>query len=241
MEQSVTRFVVFTDEPVLTRGLEAVFGPSSEFALVGTCSQVSRIAETVEASRPEILLIDLTPKVTFELVLGLQNQFPGSRIVLWVQSIQAEFAYQALEHGIRGILRKTAPVEAMIACLRIVAAGGHWFDEAMEAALRAVKTVHLTPRESQVVNLLSSGLKNKEIATALFLSEGTVKVYLSRLFQKLGVKDRFELALYGLKNMAGTKRAEVTELPQVTPVQRKNTGPAPFIQHLAMGRLALTA
>ena len=59
----------------------------------------------------------------------------------------------------------------------------------------------LTRREGQLVSLLSQGLKNKEIATALTISEGTVKVYLSRLFQKLGVKDRFELALYGLKNL----------------------------------------
>jgi DNA-binding CsgD family transcriptional regulator len=60
----------------------------------------------------------------------------------------------------------------------------------------------LTRREGQLVTLLAQGLKNKEIATSLNISEGTVKVYLSRLFQKLGVKDRFELALYGLKNLA---------------------------------------
>jgi len=237
----VTRLVVFTDEPVLTSGLEAVFGLRSEFVLLGTCPQVSRIAETMEASKPDILLVDLTPEVTFDLLLGLQNRFPGSRIVLWVHSIEAEIAYQAFEHGIRGILRKTLPLESMIACLRIVAAGGHWFDEVTEAALRTVKTVHLTPRESQLVNLLTTGLKNKEIATALFLSEGTVKVYLSRLFQKLGVKDRFELALYGLKNLAGTKAAHGEEQPQTTQSQSRNTGPAPFIQHLAMGRLALGA
>src|SRR5450432_2214071 len=59
-----------------------------------------------------------------------------------------------------------------------------------------------TRSEGQLVTLLAQGLKNKEIATALNISEGTVKVYLSRLFQKLGVKDRFELALYGLKNLA---------------------------------------
>jgi DNA-binding CsgD family transcriptional regulator len=61
--------------------------------------------------------------------------------------------------------------------------------------------VALTKRESQLVSLLSQGLKNKEIATTLTISEGTVKVYLSRLFQKVGVKDRFELALYGLRNL----------------------------------------
>jgi DNA-binding CsgD family transcriptional regulator len=61
--------------------------------------------------------------------------------------------------------------------------------------------VALTQREGQLVSLLSQGLKNKEIATTLMISEGTVKVYLSRLFQKVGVKDRFELALFGLKNL----------------------------------------
>ncbi len=235
----MTRLVVFTDEPVLTSGLEAVFGPRSDFALVGTCPQVSQIAETLEASRPDILLIDLTPEVTFELLLGLQDRFPETRFVLWVHSIRTEMAYQAFEHGIRGILRNTLPLEAMIKCLRIVAAGGHWFDEAMEAALRTVTTVHLTPRESQLVNLLTTGLKNKEIATALFLSEGTVKVYLSKLFRKLKVKDRFELALYGLKNMAGAKGEVRTELPQWTPPQEGNAELTPLIHNLAMERLAL--
>jgi DNA-binding NarL/FixJ family response regulator len=150
-------------------------------------------------------------------------------------------AYQAVEHGIRGILRKTLPLEAMITCLLIVAAGGRWFDEALEAALRTVTTVHLTPRESQIVNLLTTGLKNKEIATSLFLSEGTVKVYLSRLFHKLGVKDRFELALYGLKNMAGTDGANGTGQSETREPQSIKAGPVPFIHHLAMGSLAARA
>jgi DNA-binding CsgD family transcriptional regulator len=64
------------------------------------------------------------------------------------------------------------------------------------------KTINLTLREGQLVTLLAQGMKNKEIATALYLSEGTVKVYLSRLFQKTGAKDRFELALHGVKNLA---------------------------------------
>jgi DNA-binding NarL/FixJ family response regulator len=234
-EHLVTRLLVFTDEPVLASGLEAVLMSRGEFALVGTCPQVSRIAETVAAFKPDILLIDLTPEVNFELLLSLQDRFPGTGIVLWVRSFRAEMAYRAIEHGIRGILRKTLPPEALITCLRIVAAGGHWFDESLGDALRTVTTIHLTPRESQLVNLLTTGLKNKEIAATLFRSEGTVKVYLARLFKKLGVKDRFELALYGLKNMAGTERANGADQPQETQPQRRNAGPAPFIHHLAMG------
>lgn len=213
----------------------------SDFELVGCCPQVHDIAEVVAASKPDILLVDFTPEMTFERLLGLQSQFPGTRIVLWVHSIGAEVAYQALEQRIRGILRKTLSLEDMLSCLRIVAAGGHWFDEALEASLHTLTTVHLTPREGQIVHLLTTGLKNKEIASALFLSEGTVKVYLSRLYQKLGVKDRFELALYGLKNMAGTTVASGAEWPESTQPQLRVAGPAPFIHHLAMGRLALRA
>ncbi len=76
-----------------------------------------------------------------------------------------------------------------------------WFEKALTDSIMSARRYSLTRREGQLVSLLSQGLKNKEIATALTISEGTVKVYLSRLFQKLGVKDRFELALYGLKNL----------------------------------------
>ena len=80
-------------------------------------------------------------------------------------------------------------------------AGELWFEKALTDSFLCARRVALTQREGQLVSLLSQGLKNKEIATTLMISEGTVKVYLSRLFQKVGVKDRFELALFGLKNL----------------------------------------
>jgi DNA-binding CsgD family transcriptional regulator len=82
-----------------------------------------------------------------------------------------------------------------------VQAGELWFEKALTDSFLCARRVALTQREGQLVTLLSQGLKNKEIATTLMISEGTVKVYLSRLFQKVGVKDRFELALFGLKNL----------------------------------------
>ena len=237
----MTRLVVFTDEPVLASGLKAILASRSEFALVAICPQASRIVETAAASKPAILLIDLTPEVSFELLIELRDRFPETRIVLWVHSIRAEAAYQAMEHGIRGILRRTLPSETAITCMRIVAAGGLWFDEALETALRTVTTVRLTRRESHLVHLLTTGLKNKEIATALFLSEGTVKVYLSRLYRKLEVKDRFELALYGLKNMADTEKATEAGQPQVKQPPRKNPECVALIHSLVLDRPALRA
>jgi DNA-binding NarL/FixJ family response regulator len=104
--------------------------------------------------------------------------------------------------GVRGIVRKTLPAETLIECLRKVNQGELWFEKTLTDSMLSARKVSLTRREGQLVTLLSQGLKNKEIATVLCVSENTVKVYLSRLFQKVGVKDRFELALYGLRNVA---------------------------------------
>src|SRR5580658_6480328 len=121
--------------------------------------------------------------------------------------------------GVRGILRKTLPTETLLRCLTRANEGELWFEKALTDSIMSARRYFLTRREGQLVSLLSQGLKNKEIATALTISEGTVKVYLSRLFQKLGVKDRFELALYGLKNLAPGSR--VTEAANVTAAKRQ--------------------
>jgi DNA-binding CsgD family transcriptional regulator len=111
--------------------------------------------------------------------------------------------------------------------LQRVNEGEFWFEKALTDSFLSAKRIALTKREGQLVSLLSQGLKNKEIASMLLISEGTVKVYLSRLFQKVGVKDRFELALYGLKNLTtghGTLErapvaAERSSVPETAPLQ----------------------
>lgn len=171
------------------------------FETVSVCQSAAELPVVVHASRPDVLLIDLTPEVTFGILTQLQRDLPNCRIVLWVRSISTELAYQAMELGVRGVLRKTLAPELLTKCLSKVCEGELWFDKNLTASFLSARMVSLTKRESQLVSLLSQGLKNKEIATALSISEGTVKVYLSRLFQKVGVKDRFELALYGLRNL----------------------------------------
>ncbi len=236
----MARLFLFTDEPVQAKGLEIALSSAGEFELVAVCGEASQLAEIMESSRPDLLLMDLIPELTFGVLVDLQRRFPGSRIVLWVRSISTEMAYQSIEHGVRGILRKTLPQETLVKCLRMVHEGGLWFEEALKTSFLSVRTISLTRRESQLVSLLSQGLKNKEIAASLFISEGTVKVYLSRLFHKLGVKDRFELALYGLKNMPAGEG--LFEMPQPRPVQqpqRKEAAQAQLLRSLVLERPAL--
>jgi DNA-binding NarL/FixJ family response regulator len=106
-----------------------------------------------------------------------------------------------MEMGVRGIIPVATPIESLTVALTSIRAGQLSFEKRFMEQLLLTKRVSLTRREGQLVGLVPQGLKNKELAYALGITEGTVKVYLSRLFKKLGVNDRFELALYALKNV----------------------------------------
>ena len=191
-----------TDESILAEGLKRILAGSPELELISWCPRLDELRADIEIHQPELLLVDLTSEVNFSVLSGLHQIARQARIVLWVHAISTELALQAMSLGIRGILRKTLPIETLMRCLMRVHEGELWFEKALTDSIMTARRYSLTRREGQLVALLSQGMKNKEIATALNISEGTVKVYLSRLFQKLGVKDRFELALYGLKNLA---------------------------------------
>jgi DNA-binding NarL/FixJ family response regulator len=191
-----------TDEAILAEGLTRIISASEGLDLIAWCPKVESLREMLELHQPDVLLVDLTSEVSFAVLSGLHKIACEARIVLWVHSISTELAMQAMSLGVRGILRKTLPVETLVRCLLRVNEGELWFEKALTDSLMTARRYSLTRREGQLVTLLTQGLKNKEIATELHISEGTVKVYMSRLFQKLDVKDRFELALYGLKNLA---------------------------------------
>lgn len=176
--------------------------------LISYCSGIDDLRAQMELHQPDLLLVDLNAGITFGVLSGVHEAASHAKIILWVHSISTELALQAMSLGVRGILRKTLPTETLMRCLTRVNEGELWFEKTLTDSIMSARRYSLTRREGQLVSLLSQGLKNKEIATALNISEGTVKVYLSRLFQKLGVKDRFELALYGLKNLTPGNGAE---------------------------------
>ena len=197
----MTRILLYSDEPILAKGLESVLRQVDGFELLPICGTVANLMEQLGPGAPDLVLMDLTQEVTFAVLSEMKHVMTNSKIVLWVNSISTELAFQAMGLGVRGILRKTLPTDLQVKCLLKVQAGELWFEKALTDSFLCARRVALTQREGQLVSLLSQGLKNKEIATTLMISEGTVKVYLSRLFQKVGVKDRFELALFGLKNL----------------------------------------
>jgi len=154
-------------------------------------------AEASHSGEPELVLLDLTGEFTFETLAETHARMPGSNLVIRVGPMSRELIFQALECGVRGILPARISADMLIQSLQRIARGevvievtDSGFDPGGE------KRVTFSGREKQVVELLAQGLKNKEIAAAMSLAEGTVKVYLSRLFKKTKVRDRFELMLY---------------------------------------------
>ncbi len=196
----MTRVLLYTDQPVLAKGFSAIMSSVAEFDLIGVCYASALLTDTVVSTRPELVLIDLNEDITLEALGELRRRAPEVRLILWVRAIPLELAYQTMRLGVHGILRKTLGPEVMIQCLKKVAVGEYWFEEALSSRLDDTEVVPLSRREAQLVSLLAQGYKNKEIAYALAISEGTIKVYLSKLYRKLGVKDRYELALYGLRS-----------------------------------------
>jgi DNA-binding NarL/FixJ family response regulator len=209
----MTRVLLHSDQPILAKGLEAVLASVPNFELQTSPAGVPALLESLAQFRPEILLLDLTPEVSFNMLSDLKGSMQSCKVVLWVNNISTELAFQAMGLGVRGILRKTLPADLQIKCLQKVHEGELWFEKALTDSFLTAKRVVLTQREGQLVSLLAQGLKNKEIASTLLISEGTVKVYLSRLFQKVGVKDRFELALFGLKNLTMTQGGSAEKQP----------------------------
>ena len=199
-DRKMTSVALYSGQPILTAGIEAVVAGLEDCTLSGVFTALDPFIEHIRTRRPSVALLDATAAVTFSILAELKLTAGDVPVVLWVDRASTGFVSQALATGVRGILRKSLPIELQIKCLRVVAAGDLWVEQTLCEDLLTARRVLLSRRERQLVGLLVEGHKNKEIAYAMTLSEGTVKVYLTRLFQKLGVSDRFELALLALKN-----------------------------------------
>jgi two-component system nitrate/nitrite response regulator NarP len=172
-----------------------------EFRLVECCDSLPAALRSLASAQPAVVLAYLTARISLSELRTLHNACGRAHLVLWGEGLSGEFAVQAMQLGVRGILASTLPVDAVVATLENVHRGILCFERELMESLLGQTRVTLTRRQGQIVSLVSRGFKNKEIATAMGITEGTVKVYLYKLFRKLGVNDRLDMALYGLKNL----------------------------------------
>ncbi len=207
-------------QPIVLEGLSKVLGETPELDYLGSTSSLNEALDFVRQHHPDVLLVDQSAglKLVFQFVSDVKSTWPRCQPVLWVNDLAEVDCFRALQLGARGILKKTVPVSAMLECLRAVSHGDVWIESSLSdhavGSMDRRNTPRLTPREREIVHHVCVGLKNKEIAEALAITPGTVKVHLMHIFEKTGVKDRFELAVHG-RRMLGADHA--TEMARVEP------------------------
>jgi len=200
--------LAFADEPVLQIGLQSVLAGVPGFRLAGLHATVSQLAAASHLHQPRVILYSMSLDPELAQISAVRRAVPDAAIILWAREFSTELAHQALEMGIQGFLSTTAGPEMMLECLRFAATGEMWMERSLANTLLNSRPVTLSRRQTQLLGLLVQGLKNREIAAEMGISEGTVKAYLTTLFEKVGARDRFELALYGLKNLRNVRGVE---------------------------------
>jgi DNA-binding NarL/FixJ family response regulator len=201
------KLVIADDHPIVLEGLEALFRGETDIKVVARLLNGEEAVEAVERHRPDILLLDLNmPGMSgIEVLRELAARGLPTRVVLIAAALEPAQVMEALRLGVRGMVLKEMTPRLLVQCVRKVHAGEQWIENraygsAMDALLRqsasGQQTDPLTARELELVRLVVTGLRNKDVATKLGIREGTVKTHLHRIYRKLKIESRFELLRY---------------------------------------------
>jgi two-component system nitrate/nitrite response regulator NarL len=178
---------------------------SADLQFLGGAQSLLSGMALLERENPAVMLVDRAfgAKPVLDWMASIKQHHPQTRTVLWATVISDVECFRAFQAGSRGILKKGASVEALLDCLRTVSLDQIWTESLYAPRQSGLNGAHpraLTPREHEIIGLVTRGLKNREIAEALSIATGTVKIHIMHIFEKTGIRDRFELAMYGLKN-----------------------------------------
>jgi len=201
------RIALYTQQPFVAQGLAAVLRTHLDLELAAYRGSLSGTLDCLRSIRPDVLLVHLMSGISLADLHEIRSAANNCQIVLWGQELGGEFALQAMQLGVRSILPGNKSIDEFLAVVRDVHHGLPRFEQDLIESVLSQERVALTPRQGQIVTLVAQGFKNKEIAFSLGLTEGTVKVYLYKLFRKLGINDRLDMALYGRKSLFGGQSA----------------------------------
>ena len=215
MAEGGIRILVADDHPMLREGLVAVLSTQPDFDIIGEAADGAEVVRLAEALRPDVILLDLEmPDVDGVAALeGLRDAVSAARAIVFTAHDTDERILRSLRAGARGYLLKGASRQEIFDAVRTVHAGGSLLEPGVTTRLLdhvregGEQTEPLTPRELEVLALISEGLHNSEIAGRLFVTERTVKFHVSSILAKLGADNRTEAvalaARRGLIRMPG--------------------------------------
>lgn len=209
----VVKLLICDDQEVVREGLRAILGGVPGIDVVGVVGNGAEAVEAVPELNPDVVLMDLNMPIKngVQATRELKASHPEVKVLVLTTYGAAEWVVDAIRAGAAGYMLKDAPREQLVAAIKGTAAGkthvdpavaGDLFARVATAGGREVTNVadNLTDREMDVLRLLGKGLSNNEIAAQLFLSEGTVRNYVSAVLAKLQVTDRTQAAVLAVKN-----------------------------------------
>ena len=200
--------VIADGRPLILNGMENLFRLEKDFKVVARCLDGEEAVKAVRKHKPDVLVLDIRMPGTdgLSLLRGMKKEKLSTRVVLLTGALDEDELAEAVRLGVRGLVLKEMAPKLLVQCIRQVHAGELWLEKRSvtsalekllqrEAGQREV-TLLLTPREIEIVKQVAAGLRNTEIAKKLFISEGTVKMHLHNIYQKLGVDSRTKLTRY---------------------------------------------
>jgi DNA-binding NarL/FixJ family response regulator len=236
------RVIVADTQAIFRAGLRKIFAVEDDIRVVG---QAETLAQTMSAAKKfsaDVMIFEaaLAPHPA-EAVSDLLRQGTTCKLVVVIPEPNEEMTLELFRRGAHGIVSREVEPELLVECLRKVAQGEPWLDrQAVNWVLEAYRSqstrptaartkVQLTPKESLIVGCVTQGMKNKEIALRVGTTEQVVKNYLRKVYDKLGVADRLELALFCLHNRLPESSPKTTspDLSASSPAAEPAPAPAP--------------
>ena len=199
--------VLADDHPIVLAGLENMFRRERDCRVVASCVDGVEAMRAISLHCPDVAVLDLRmPRMHGLAVLRqIQKEKLATRTVLLAAVLEDDDLVEAVKLGVRGIVLKEMAPTLVVQCVREVHAGGQWLEkrsvtQAIEKLIRREEATRdmakiLTPRELQIAAAVASGLRNKEIADKLGIAEGTVKIHLHVIYEKLKIDGRMALVL----------------------------------------------
>jgi DNA-binding NarL/FixJ family response regulator len=233
------RVIVADTQAIFRAGLRKIFAVEDDVRVVGQAETLSQAFSAAQKFATDVMLFEaaLAPNPV-DAVCDLLRQNPGLRLVVVTAEPEEELTLELFRRGAYGIVSREVEPELLVDCLRKVAKGEPWLDSrGTRWVMEAYRTQHtrggsartkvqLTPKESLIVSCVTQGMKNKEIAQRVGTTEQVVKNYLRKVYDKLGVADRLELALYCLNNRVTDGAVKSASAPQQSPADSASAGEA---------------
>lgn len=206
------KVLIVDDDALIRESLKLLLDMEEDIEVVGTASNGQEAFDICKEERPDVVLMDIRMPV-MDGVLGtklIKGSFKDVRVMILTTFKDDEYIREAIKNGAEGYILKNQSSDSIIDCLRAVYKGNAVFQKdiadaltsMMEKEKRKKPDIDLTLRETEIMRLISEGLSNKEISAKLYLSEGTIRNYVTALLEKLELRDRTQLAIYYLKNFS---------------------------------------